>query len=141
MTILHAALVGVLSGVLGTTGVYIWINSKQDPTISIIDSQQKTLTELATIQSKLDAEKVDIQKNLTNTDLLAVSCSADWMKENGDLLCREMFCRLQTREGDAASQDECEQIANVANSLTIIKVCSTSPAGIDKCIELIGKRK
>ena len=57
-----------------------------------------------------------MDKNLTATDLLTVACGADYRSTHGALLCREMFCRLQTN-GAGAAQSECEEIANVANSL------------------------
>ena len=38
----------------------------------------------------------EVDKNLTATDLLTVACGADYLATHGALLCREMFCRLQT---------------------------------------------
>ena len=82
-----------------------------------------------------------IKKQLTSTDLLAVSCSEAWMKENTDMLCREMFCRLQTREGDGASQTECEEINNIANTFFIIEQCAENKMEIEKCLEVLDARK
>lgn len=141
MTVLNGILIGLLTGTLGSTAVFMWIESRDDSDQTIIDNQTQALTDLATIQTHLAEGKLDIQKNLTSTDLLQVSCSQDWMANHGNLLCREMFCRLQTREGDGAAQDECEQIANLSNTLTLISECTQMGIDIDKCIEFVGKRK
>ena len=56
-------------------------------------------------------------------------------------LCREMFCRLQTREGDGASQKECDEISNIENTFVIIERCEQHAMSIDKCLEVLEKRK
>ena len=143
MTITAAQLIllGVCGGTLGTSALFIWLGTKEDPTQQILDKQTETIQQIATLQTKVDAEKIQIQKNLTNQDLLEIPCSASWMETNSDLLCREMFCRMQTREGAAASQDECEQIANVANSITIMKECKKLDLEQDKCASIVYRRK
>lgn len=141
MTIIQAVAIGLLTGTMGTTGLFLWLQSKEDPTQTIIENQAKTLEQIVTLHSKVDEGKLDIQKNLTSTDLLNVSCSSEWMSKHGPLLCREMFCRLQTREGDGASQTECEQVANLANSLTMIEQCQVLKVELKECVEIIGKRK
>ena len=141
MTIGYAILIGILTGTLGTTGVFIWVMGKEDPPQKVLQNQGEVIKDLAEIQLTLNQGELDIKKNLTSTDLLKVSCSQEWMADHGDLLCREMFCRLQTREGDGASQDECEQIANLANSLTMVSKCQSSDVGLEQCVEIVGKRK
>lgn len=141
MTFLQALAIGLLTGTLGTTGVFLWIQGKQSPRNEILANQSETLKELAAIQASIHQGSVDIQKNLTSADLLKVSCSDEWMETHGPLLCREMFCRLQTREGDGASQDECEQIANLANSLTMIEGCKDLGIELQECVDIVGKRK
>lgn len=141
MTIVNALLIGLFTGTLGTTGVFLWIKGKEDPTQQLLQNQGEVIKDLAEIQLSLNQGELDIKKNLTSTDLLKVSCSQEWMADHGDLLCREMFCRLQTREGDGASQDECEQIANLANSLTMVSECQDSGVGLEQCVEIVGKRK
>ena len=69
--------------------------------------------QIADLRSAFEARN-EADKNLTATDLLTVACGADYLATHGALLCREMFCRLQTN-GAGAAQSECEEIANVAN--------------------------
>jgi len=52
-----------------------------------------------------------------------------------------MFCRLQTREGDAASQSECEEISNIANTFFIIEQCAENNMDIDTCLKVLDTRK
>lgn len=141
MTGLQLILLGVFGGSLGTTGLFLYLSSREDPTAMILENQSKTIEDLAKIQSTIAQGKIDIQKNLTDTDLLEVSCSSTYMEKNGSLLCREMFCRLQTREGSASSQTECETISNVANTFFIIENCTKYDIETKKCFEYIEKRK
>ena len=141
MTIIQAIALGLGVGTLGTTGVYIWLDSKSNKWDSIQENQSQTLLALANIQGDINKGKIDIQKNLTAPDLLEVACSRDYLTANGDLLCREMFCRLQTREGDGAAQSECEEISNVSNSLSVLWDCAKIGLEMEQCIDYIGKRK
>ena len=141
MTILHAIALGLLSGALGTTVINKWYDSKNDKQAEIIENQNATLLQLSSLQAQLQLGDQEIKKQLTDTDLLVVSCSAKWMEQNTDMLCREMFCRLQTREGDGASQKECDEISNIANTFFIIEQCAENKMQIDKCIEVLDKRK
>ena len=141
MTITTAALIGLLVGTMGTTGTFMWLQSKDTTQQQILDNQSKALTDLATIQGKLATGEQEIRKQLTNTDLLAVSCSEDWMTQHTNMLCREMFCRLQTREGDGASQKECDEISNIANTFFIIEECKNNKMEIDTCLTVLDKRK
>ena len=141
MTIIQAIALGLGVGTLGTTGVFLWIDQKSNRWDSIQENQSQTLLALANIQGDINKGKIDIQKNLTAPDLLEVACSRDYLTANGDLLCREMFCRLQTREGDGAAQSECEEISNVSNSLSVLWDCAKIGLEMEVCVEYIGKRK
>jgi hypothetical protein len=141
MTLIQGITIGLLTGTLGTTAVFVWLSGKEDPTQQVLQNQGELLKDMAEIQLSIHQGELDIKKSLTSTDLLQVSCSSEWMADHGPLLCREMFCRLQTREGDGASQDECEQIANLSNSLMMIKECQTLGIGLQECVEIVGKRK
>ena len=107
----------------------------------IQDNQAKTISTLASIQADIHKGEIELQKNLTAPDLLMVACSQEYLEKNDDLLCREMFCRLQTREGDGAAQSECEEIANVSNSLTVLNSCTNLGIELETCVDYIGKRK
>ena len=77
MTIIQAIAFGLLGGALGTTAIHGWINSKRNKQADIIENQNSTLTQLASIQSTLALGEQEIAKQLTDTDLLGVSCSAE----------------------------------------------------------------
>ena len=84
----------------------------------------------------------DVAKQLTNLDLLVEPCSAEYIKENGDLLCREMYCRVMQRGVEAKTSGvECEEIANVANSQIIIDHCETFLDDKEECYEKYRERK
>ena len=106
MTIFQAMIAGMLTGGLATSAIVIGLQQRSARLTAIQNQQGEALTQLATINSTIEEGKIDIKKNLTAPDLLQVSCSHEYLEDNGDLLCRELFCRLQTREGDGASQKE-----------------------------------
>ena len=84
----------------------------------------------------------DVAKQLTNLDLLVEPCSAEYIKENGDLLCREMYCRVMQRGVEAKTSGvECEEISNVANSQIIINHCETFIDDKEECYEKYRERK
>ena len=141
VTITTAVLIGLLTGTIGTSAVTTWIHTKNNKQSEIIENQNATLLQLSSMQAQLQLGDQEIKKQLTSTDLLAVSCSESWMEKNTDMLCREMFCRLQTREGDGASQTECEEINNIANTFFIIEQCAVNNMEIEKCLEVLDARK
>ena len=97
------------------------------------------------IQPSEDVAKgqIEVQKQLTQTDLAAEACSKNFIDTYGALLCRELFCRMQQRGIDAqTSQMDCEAISNTANSLEILLACKDKDAdGQRQCEELFFKRK
>ena len=139
MTILQAILLGIFTGSLTTTGIILGAQMKSDRLQAIQLAQDNALKEMALISAHIQKEELEIQKNLTAPDLLEVACSDTYLKDNTDLLCRELFCRLQTREGDVASQGECESMSNIANSLVILEACKDTQ--FDECIDLFERRK
>lgn len=141
MTILQAVILGLGIGTLGTTGTFLYLDGKSNKWQTIQENQSQTLLALSNIHGDINKGKIDIQKNLTAPDLLEVACSKEYLTANGDLLCREMFCRLQTREGDGAAQSECEEISNVSNSLSVLSECKNIGLETEQCTEYIGKRK
>ena len=103
--------------------------------------------------AKVVEKMIEVDHSLTNEDLLKIPCSAEYMDKQGDGLCREMFCRMNTRSGNnsnAAAAQECEQIANILNTKVIIETCTIESENIpqeelksfsDTCIRLFEKRK
>ena len=142
MSIIQSLLIGALTGGLATAGLVIGLQNRSARLTTLQNQQGEALTQLATINSTIAQGKLDIQKNLTAPDLLQVSCSMEYLDNHGDLLCRELFCRLQTREGDGASQAECDSIANMSNSLHILRACSdTVTPEWDRCVSVFRSRK
>lgn len=84
----------------------------------------------------------DVTKQLTDLDLLIEPCSSEYIKEQGNLLCREMYCRVMTRGIDSkTSGQECEAISNVANSQMIVNHCESFLEGSKECYEKYRERK
>jgi hypothetical protein len=133
-------IISVLAGGLVTGGTMYAIekrNEQQDSNaVEIIDA-------ITSLKSDVAQAQLVTTTNLTNTDLLKEPCSTEYISQNGDLLCREMFCRLQARGLDSsASQGECEQISNVKNSLIILEACDGKDAGAyQACVQIFTQRK
>jgi len=88
-------------------------------------------------------QQIEVQKNLTEPDLLEIPCSLEYIKERGEGLCREMFCRMTTRGIDSkTSGSECESISNTINKTLILDVCGrkTETEEQRKCIEFFDRR-
>ena len=97
------------------------------------------------VEEKVATAQIEVQKELIDLDLLIEPCSQKYILENNDLLCREMFCRMQQRGIDSqTSQIDCSEISNIANSISIDRWCNKQHKDVDKikdCIELFFKRK
>ena len=141
MTIIQIIIISALSGSLLTTGIVISIDNKNENWKKISTEQTEVINTLATLQNSIQKEELDIRKSLTAPDLIEIPCSADFISQNGEGLCREMFCRLQTREGDGASQAECEEIANLNNTISILSECKNMKIEIDQCLKVLDTRK
>ena len=87
-------------------------------------------------------KKIEIVKQLTNTDLLAIPCGKDYLKLD-EGLCREMFCRMNEKGIDSSvSSSECSAISNLLNTKVILTTCKdyTGDQYTD-CIRLFRERK
>ena len=142
MSIIQALIIGSLSGGLITTTIVIGLSSRSERLANLESSQTEALNNIVKLNASVAEGNIDIKKSLTAPDLLSVACSMEHLNIHGDLLCREMFCRLQTREGDGASQKECESRANISNSLHILNACSdTVSPEFEKCLTVFDRRK
>jgi hypothetical protein len=141
MTIFHIVIISAMSGALLTTGAILAIENRSKQWEKISTDQSQVIKGLADLQGEMQKGKIDLQKNLTAPDLIEVPCSEQFIDRNGEGLCREMFCRLQTREGDGASQSECEEIANLNNTISILSECKNMEVEIDQCIKVLDTRK
>tara|TARA_R100000329_G_scaffold144040_1_gene128486 strand:+ start:391 stop:789 length:399 start_codon:yes stop_codon:yes gene_type:complete len=95
------------------------------------------------IREEVAKEQIEVQKNLTQTDLLKVPCSLEYIKDNSEALCREMFCRMTTRGIDSkTSGSECESISNTINKSFILKICASKSTSEEQrsCIEFFDRR-
>jgi len=111
-------------------------------TVAIMKDRQADSQQAAPIIIEPVDPVSDVAKQLTNLDLLVEPCSAEYIKENGDLLCREMYCRVMQRGVEAkTSGAECEEIANVANSQIIINHCESFLEKKEECYEKYRERK
>jgi len=127
-TILIAGLTGL---VLGGVSTVVILKKKEPESQSV----SPPIENVATIQQ-------EVIKQLTDIDLLEVPCSLEYIGQSGDLLCREMFCRMTTRGIDAkTSGQECEEISNVSNSKTIIEHCEKFLESNEECYEKYRERK
>ena len=68
-----------------------------------------------------------VGNKLADIDLVKVPCSKDFIKEYSDLLCRELFCRMQQRGIDSkTSTVDCSGISNLNNTLRLIDIIEKS---------------
>ena len=137
-------LAGLGGLVLGGTAVFVITKDKPEP----IEQPSPVVV----VQDPVAGGQQDVIKQVTDPDLVAVSCSKEHIDQHGDLLCREMFCRLQQRGIDAkTSSTECEEISNIANTKIILESCvqkvkvdgeelETSTLN-EECVDLFSKRK
>jgi len=81
---------------------------------------------------------------LSDMDILKVPCSADYIGDHGDGLCREMFCWAQTNSKiGETSGISCDAISNINNTITILDICGKFEAPVDhvSCMTLFRERK
>ena len=111
----------------------------------IITKQKKEDSQIVApivVSDQVAKGQQEVIKQLTDLDLLIEPCSSVYIKEQGNLLCREMYCRVMTRGIDAkTSGSECEEIANVANSQIIINHCESFLENKEECYEKYRERK
>jgi len=115
-SMLTSLLLAGLGGlVVGGSAVLILTKNKEEPVEE---------TTVLVVGDETSEAQQEVIKQVTSPDLVSVSCSKEHIDQHGDLLCREMFCRLQQRGIDAkTSSSECEEISNIANTKIIIESC------------------
>lgn len=130
--IIVAAVVGLALGIGGTVGIQAASRPK-DPLVVAVGGDE------------VAKGQTEVQKQLTNLDLVADICAPAFIVEQkqGDLLCREMFCRMQQRGIDAqTSQSDCNEIANISNTKSIQSACVDLEGDAKEvCTDLFFKRK
>ena len=125
--------VGIIVGGGSGAGITFAFMRNNKPEVQIVET------------AKVVEKMIEVDNSLTETDLLQIPCSSEYIEQNGESLCREMFCRMNTRSGNqsnAASSKECESISNLINTKIIIEACKEyEPDKRDKCERLFEKRK
>jgi hypothetical protein len=87
--------------------------------------------------------QAEVQANLSNLDIVKPVCTSAFIKENGDGLCREMFCFAQAQSTTgAAGEKGCDAVSNINNTKVILATCGTleSPARVE-CFQTFRERK
>jgi hypothetical protein len=120
-------LLSALSGGLLTGGVMWTIEKRNAAQNSNTEAILKAIGDLESDFEKAQAKAV---VNLTEPDLLKVPCSAEYIEKHGDLLCREMFCRMNRQGGGQGSsggsgaiESDCAAISAVAINSVKVSAC------------------
>ncbi|MAG26011.1 hypothetical protein CMI47_10570 [Candidatus Pacearchaeota archaeon] len=151
MTSIYIGVICFLVGGLTTGGTMFAIDKRNQ---QVDSSSAEIIGAIATLQNKLDEANAKAKVSLTNTDLLGIPCSKEYLNAHGESLCREMFCRMNKVQGEGSTSQECDQIANSLNSQLIIDSCmeywaesTTTERGLNQnsqyaqCIDIFGDRK
>ena len=123
MTPLSIALIAFIGGGVVTGGT-IWGISKAQQEQQDIDEIIKAL------EGEFEKAQAAAVVNLTEPDLLKVPCSAEYIEKHGDLLCREMFCRMNRQGGGqnsgggpGAEASDCAAISAAAINALKVEKC------------------
>lgn len=135
MTPLTIALISFLGGSLVTGGVVVAINKSQQ-------QEQDIGAIISSLETQFEKAQASAVVNLTETDLLKIPCSSEYIngtfdsdgkqiiKGKGDLLCREMFCRMNRQGGGqnsnggaGATSQECQALSDTSLNMLKIELC------------------
>ena len=119
-----SGLIGLFLGIGGTIGVSA-LNKKP-------------------LDDKTSQTQQEIIKQLTNLDIVEKVCSPEYIKEKGNLLCRELSCLVFSRGIDSqTSGSQCEEISNIQNTISLMEYCRDQDDSQTKstCYELFWRRK
>ena len=124
-------LIGLIAGIAATTSIWVVAERREQPPEPV--DVEAVVTQVMSLHAP--------SENLTEPDLLKVPCSSEFIEQNTDLLCREMFCRMTTRGVDSkTSGGECEQISNIQNKSVILEECSKLGDAYKQCVDLFDRR-
>ena len=126
-------LIGVIAGGTVVGGGMILFQPDSDSVDPVIVVPDNSVAETQ--------QEVIIQ--LTDLDIAKEACATEFISTYGDGLCREMFCRMQSRGIDSqTSGTECEAIANINNTITILETCAALEGdALEDCYEIFRERK
>ena len=135
MSVLSIVLISALSGGLVTGGT-LWAIDKKNEDNANTEEILKAIGELETEYQKAQANAVT---NLTEPDLLKIPCSMEFINgtfdksgnqinpANGDLLCREMFCRMNRQGGGQNSSGGAGATENDCSAISAGALCLFVP--------------
>lgn len=85
----------------------------------------------------------EVQIQLSDLDIVKLPCSEAYILQNGDGLCREMFCWAQTNSTTGGTPaTSCDAISNINNSKSILATCNAvEPDLRTSCLQLFRERK
>jgi hypothetical protein len=123
MTPLTIALISFIGGSVVTGGTVLAINKSQQ-------EQQDIDKVIKSLETQFEKAQASAVVNLTETDLLQIPCSSEYIKDKGDLLCREMFCRMNRQGGGqnsnggaGATSQECSDISQASLNKLKLETC------------------
>ena len=123
MTPLTIALLSFIGGSVVTGGTVLAINKSRQ-------EQQDVQAIIESLETQFEKAQASAVTNLTETDLLKVPCSTEYIKDKGDLLCREMFCRMNRQGGGqnsnggaGATSQECSDISQASLNKLKLETC------------------
>lgn len=146
-------IIAALGGSLVTGGTMWWLDkrdARQDANTA------EVLKAIGALETEFEQAQAKAVVNLTEPDLLKVPCSAEYIEKQGDLLCREMFCRMNRQGGGqnssggaGATESDCAAISAVAINALKVETCMpywTENAGSDqnsqywRCMTAFGQK-
>jgi hypothetical protein len=129
-----------LGGGLVTGGTIWGIQSAEKEKENTAD----VINAIGNLETKFEQSQAQAVTNLTEPDLLKIPCSMEFINgtfdkdgkqltpPNGDLLCREMFCRMNRQGGGqnssggaGATESDCASISAVQINKLKIDACMT----------------
>lgn len=129
MSMVWWVVIGVVAGGAGGAGIMYRIQATEEPVVA---------------PAPVATAQLEVQKQLSDLDLIKPVCAPEYVEKQGDLLCRELFCRMVQRGIDGTTKQDCEQISNMANKMSLWSYCSTQskedPDIRRVCIELFDRR-
>jgi hypothetical protein len=127
-----------LGGSLVTGGAIWGVQNSEKNT----ENTAEVITAIGNLQTEFEKSQAKAVVNLTQPDLLKVPCSMEYINgtfdkdgkqlspANGDLLCREMFCRMNRQGGGqnsgggaGATEQDCSAISGVKINKLKIDTC------------------
>ena len=94
-------------------------------------------------EDKTSQVQQEVIKQLTDLDIIKDICQPEQITDaQNRLLCRELTCLIYSRGIDSQTSGQtCEQISNIANTISMIEYCKDHTTEGSLCHELFWRRK